>query len=273
MRARAGPDKPHPPRYDPACILVTGASSGIGATLALAYARPGCQLILWGRDAERLELAAGRCRAAGAVVRVRRVDLADGQAALAAALEDDRHHPIDLAILAAGIGDIRQRGEATENAETVLELGQVNFATPAALATLLARRMGARAGGRVALLGSAAAFHDLPFAAGYAGSKAGLARFATALRLGVQDLGVGVVLISPGFIDTPMSRRVQALKPFLMSADRAAGLITAAIAANRAHLILPWQYAVLRIMASLVPPPVLRRIMGLTRAEQAPRRI
>ncbi len=271
MRARAGPDKRPPDGGEPACVLVTGASSGIGAALALFYARPGRHLVLWGRSAARLDLVASRCRAAGSAVSVRQIDLAHGPTALAAAAEDDLRHPIDLAILAAGLGDIRQRGNTTENPETVLELAQVNFATPAALATLLARRMGARGGGRIALLGSAAAFHDLPQAAAYAGSKAGLARFATALRLGVQDLGVGIVLISPGFIDTPMSRRVRAFKPFLMSAERAAGLIGGAIARNRAHLILPWQFGVLRIMASLVPPPVLRRIMRRVRADQAPR--
>ncbi len=268
---RNEPDRRHPRRYDPACVLVTGASSGIGAALALAYAQPGRQLILWGRDAGRLERTADRCRAAGAATRVRVIDLAGGTTALAAALEDDQSHPVDLAILAAGLGDMRQIGETTERPETVLELGKVNFAAPAALATLFADRMGARGGGRIALLGSVAAFHDLPFAPAYVGSKAGLARFATALRLGVQNLGVGVVLVSPGFIDTPMSRRVRAAKPFVMSAERAAGLIRAAIAANRPHLILPWQFAVLRVAAALTPTPLLRRIMRRVRAEQGPR--
>ena len=268
MRVPTGRDKRRPPRADPACILVTGASSGIGAALARFYARPGRELVLWGRDAARLELTAETCRAAGAAVRVRLLDLAGGTAALLAAGEDDRRCPIDLAILAAGLGDMRQVGEATERPETVLELGLVNFATTAALATLFASRMGARGGGRIVLLGSVAAFHDLPYAPAYAGSKAGIARFATALRLGVQDQGVGVVLISPGFIDTPMSRRVRAAKPFLLSAERAARLMGRAIAADRAHLVLPWQFNALRIAAGLVPPPLLRRIMRNTRAEQ-----
>lgn len=276
MRARTAPDKRlaravSPTPYDPACVLVTGASSGIGAALALRYARPGRHLILWGRDTGRLARIADRCRAAGATVGVRAVDLAGGTAALAAAAEDDQRHPVELAILAAGLGDMRQRGEATERPQAVLELGMVNFATPAALATLLAARMGARGRGRIALLGSAAAFHDLPFAPAYVGSKAGIARFAAALRLGVQDLGVGVVLVSPGFIDTPMSRRVEAIKPFIMSAERAARLIADAIGANRAHLTLPWQFTVLRIVSVLTPPPIRRWIVRHTPAEQVAR--
>ena len=271
MRERAGARKRTSRRRDPAHILVTGASSGIGAALAQVYARPGRTLLLWGRDAARLEQTAALCRAGGAQVRVRLVDLARGAEALAAAAADDVASPIDLAILAAGLGDMRQLGASTEDPATVLELGLVNFAATSALATLFARRMGARGHGQIALLGSVAAFHDLPYAPAYAGSKAGLARFAAALRLGVEGLGVGVVLISPGFIDTPMSRRVRAPKPFLMNAERAARLISGAIATNRGHVILPAPFAALRIAAALVPPPLLRAIMRRTRAEQEPR--
>lgn len=271
MRERSAAGKRKPGRPDPACVLITGASSGIGAALALRYARPGCHLLLWGRNRQRLDRVADSCRSAGATVGVRSLDLADPTAALAALAQDDGDTPIALAILAAGLGDMRQTGEATERPEMVLELGLVNFAVPSAMATLLAGRMGARGGGRIALLGSVAAFHDLPYAAAYAGSKAGLARFAGALRLGVQDLGVGVVLISPGFVDTPMSRRVRCAKPFLLGADQAAASIAVAIAANRAHLMLPWPFAILRTVSALLPPPLRRLVMRRTRAEQAPR--
>ncbi len=258
---------------DPACVLVTGASSGLGAALALGYAAPGRMLILWGRDPARLDAVAARCRAAGAAVRLRALDLVDATAALDAARADDAQNPVTLAILAAGLGDMRQLGAATEQPELVLELALVNFAAPATLATALGERMARRGRGQIVLLGSVAAFHDLPYAAAYAGSKAGLSRFATSLRLGLQDRGIDVTLVSPGFVDTPMSRRLRAAKPFLLQPDDAAARIMAAIARNRAHLVLPWQFAAIGWAAALLPPPLRRAVMRRTRAEQAPRSV
>ncbi len=256
---------------DPGCVLVTGASSGLGAALAARYAAPGRTLILWGRDPARLDRVAARCRAAGAAVRLRALDLVDPAAALEAVRADDAQDPVALAILAAGLGDMRQPGSVTEQPELVLELALVNFAAPVTLAMALGERMARRGRGQIALLGSVAAFHDLPYAAAYAGSKAGLSRYASSLRLGLQDHGVGVTLVSPGFVDTPMSRRLRAAKPFLLQPDAAAERIAAAIARNRPHLMLPWQFAAIGWAAALLPPPLRRQVMRRTRAEQAPR--
>jgi len=72
-------------------VLITGASSGIGAALAAHYA-PTSALTLWGRDAARLEAVATQCRALGALVDTRVLDLTDA-AAVAPALEaDDARH-------------------------------------------------------------------------------------------------------------------------------------------------------------------------------------
>ncbi len=256
---------------EPACVLVTGASSGLGAALAVHYAAPGRTLILWGRDPARLDAVATRCRAAGAAVRSRALDLLDVAAALDAVRADDARDPVALAILAAGLGDMRPPDAPTERPELVLELALVNFAAPATLATALGERMAQRGRGQIALLGSVAAFHDLPYAAAYAGSKAGLSRFATSLRLGLQDRGVGVTLVSPGFVDTPMSRRLRAPKPFLLQPEAAAARIAAAIERNRAHQVLPWQFVAINWAAALLPPPLRRAVMRRTHAEQAPR--
>ena len=145
-------------------ILITGASGAIGGALALRRASAGARLLLWGRDAARLEAIAARCRALGAEVAIRQCDLADHGAALAALAEDDLM-PIDQALLVAGQGDSAPAGAFVESAEQVARLAQVNFASPAALAADLARRMAERGRGRLLIVGSAAAFHALPFAA------------------------------------------------------------------------------------------------------------
>lgn len=258
-------------RSNPRSILVNGASSGLGAALALHHAAPGCSLLLWGRDPGRLASVAEACRGRGAVVRTRSLDLTDATAALAALRADDDVVPVELAILAAGLGDMQSPGAVTERAALVMELGLVNFVAATTLATGLAERMVARGRGQIVMIGSVAAFYDLPFAAGYAGSKAGLTRFAGALRLGLEPHGVGVTLVSPGFVDTPMSRRLACAKPFMLDAPAAAARIAEAIARNRAHLILPWPFAVLGAIGRVLPSPLRRLILGRLQAEQRPR--
>ena len=252
-------------------VLITGASGGIGQSLAVRYAQAGRTLVLWGRNAQRLEITARLCRNRGAHVVTREIDLADGKASLAALRADDDAVPLQTVILCAGLSDMKKASEKVEPPEMVLELGLVNYATPSALTMAAAERMQARGGGTIALIGSVAAFHDLPFAAGYGGSKAGLARFASSARIALAPLGVHVSLIAPGFVDTAMSQRIIGPRPFLVTPDQAAGHIIAAIAKDRAEVIFPWPFRVLRLIDRLTPRPVREAIMSRVNADQKPR--
>lgn len=242
-------------------ILITGASGGLGGALARHYAAPGTTLLLWGQNHERLEAIAADCRRAGAEVAVRSLDLADSAAAIAAAEEDDAAAPITLALLAAGLGDIRAEDDLVEDPAQVVRLGLVNFVTPCAMAAAIAGRMAARQHGQIALIGSAAAYHALPFATAYAGSKAGLARFAQALRIDVAVHGVQVTLVSPGFIDTPAGHRVPGPKPFRMQPSDVASRIARAVARGQPHLALPWPFVVARLVDRLLPGPWRDRML------------
>ncbi|MET1753964.1 SDR family NAD(P)-dependent oxidoreductase [Novosphingobium sp. RD2P27] len=239
--------------YSPRRILITGASGGLGSALARFYARPGVALILWGRDKARLAAVAEDCRAAGAIAETHSLDLRDVTGAVAALLAEDESLPLELALFVSGVGDIRAAGDNVEDPELVARLGTINFVAPAALAAALAARMAARGEGRIVLVGSAAAFHALPFAAAYSGSKAGLARFADALRLGVREHGVKVTLVSPGFIDTPAGRQVPGPKPLMLAPQAAAACIAGAAARGRAHAIMPWPFSALRLLDRLLP--------------------
>jgi hypothetical protein len=87
----------------------------------------------------------------------------------------------------------------------------------------------------------------------YAATKAGLRLFAEALGLRLSKHGVTVTLVSPGFVDTPMSRKVKEAKPFLMTADAAAAVIARGIAAKKRVIVVPWQFAVIRTHRSVTP--------------------
>ncbi|MES2301755.1 MAG: SDR family NAD(P)-dependent oxidoreductase, partial [Pseudomonadota bacterium] len=213
------------------------------------------------RDMLRLEEIAQSCRELGATTSVRAVDLADLEHALAVLGEDDDLLEFGTAVFAAGIGDIRGSGERIETPHLIARLATVNYTAPAALAAELANRMAARGRGNIALIGSAASFHALPFATGYASSKAGLARFAEALGIAMRPFGVRVTLISPGFIDTEAARRVPGPKPMILTPDEAAQHIARAVGAGKAHVILPWPFALLRVIDRLVPGWLRARLL------------
>lgn len=242
-------------------ILLTGATGGIGAELAYHYAAPGRTLVLWGRNHQRLADIAARCTTRGARVFTRQIDLKDGDAALAAFDKDDATYAPDLVILGAGLSDIQTPDDLTEDPGKVLVLAQVNYATPVALATAAARGMIGRNGGQIALIGSVAGSYELPFAAAYSSSKSGLAFFAKAAGLAWRQHGVFVTLIAPGFVDTPMSQRLEGPRPFLVSARSAARRIARAIARKQRNYVFPWPFRVLEVVVRLVPGKLRERIL------------
>jgi NAD(P)-dependent dehydrogenase (short-subunit alcohol dehydrogenase family) len=101
----------------------------------------------------------------------------------------------------------------------------------------------------------------------YAGTKAGLALFAEALGLRLAKYGVGVTLVSPGFVDTPMSRSLKEPRPFLIGADAAAAIIAGKIERGARRIVVPWQFVVIRAIAGLVPRGIVRAVLSqLSRA-------
>ncbi|WP_372732221.1 SDR family NAD(P)-dependent oxidoreductase [Novosphingobium sp.] len=246
----------------PKRVLLIGASGELGGALARLYAASGANLCLWGRDARRLAEIAQECRNVGAKsVDVRALDLRDIDQAIAAIGRDDDTLPFDMAIIASGLGDIRAEGALVEDPALVARLGQVNFVAPAAIAAELGARMAQRKCGTIVLIGSAAAFHALPFAAAYAGSKAGLARFADALRINLRPHGITVTLVSPGFIDTAAGRQVSGPKSLIMQPAHVANAIAKAAARGQAHLITPWPFALLRLIDRALPRFVRDRLL------------
>ena len=250
----------------PKTILITGASSGIGAALARvhakAYAKAGVTLLLWGRDEARLDEIARQCRALGAVVHTQSFDLRDAAGFVTRLSAANSQSPIDLAIFNAGLGGTIAKGEFAELPERSQAIAEVNFVSPVSGANALAAAMAKRGHGRIVLVGSISESYPLPMAPTYAASKAGLRMFAEALGLRMKKFGVEVTLVSPGFIDTPMSRGVNEPKPFLMDADRAAQIIALKIALGARVIVVPWQFRVMRAFTELLPRAMVRWVMS-----------
>jgi short-subunit dehydrogenase len=82
------------------------------------------------------------------------------------------------------------------------------------------------------------------------------------LRLRLTKHHVRVSLVSPGFIDTPMSQQVTQPKPFLIGADAAAKVISRRVARGDATIVVPWQFRILRAATELLPRSILHWVLA-----------
>ncbi|MGH7124308.1 MAG: SDR family NAD(P)-dependent oxidoreductase [Stellaceae bacterium] len=235
----------------PRHILITGASSGIGAALARRYARSEARLALGGRDLQRLDDVAAACRRLGAIITSTAIDVTDAAAMRAWLLAADTESPLDLVIANAGISShAGDSGESEARARAVFAVnleGVLNTAYPAI------ERMATRGHGQIALMSSLAGYRGFPDAPAYSASKAAVKALAEAWRGELGGRGIRVSAICPGFIETPMTARNTFPMPFLMTPERAAGIIAAGLARDRPRISFPWPMALGSWLVAALP--------------------
>jgi NADP-dependent 3-hydroxy acid dehydrogenase YdfG len=245
---------------NPRAILITGASSGIGAALARLYAAPGVYLALGGRDSGRLDAVVEACRTAGAEAEGTVTDVTDRAAMEAWIAAADERHPLDLVIANAGISaGTGGGGETDEQARRIFATnvdGVAHTVWPAL------ERMTARGAGQIALMSSLAGFRGFPGAPAYCASKAAVRVWGEALRGNLASSGIGVTVICPGY--SPMTVVNDFPMPFIMDAERAAAIIRRGLARNKARLMFPWPLAASTWLLWALPPgwidPILKRM-------------
>jgi short-subunit dehydrogenase len=236
---------------NPRHIVITGASSGIGASLALAYAAPGIRLSLHGRQAERLNRIAEQAEKLGATTTIGLCDVTDSQAMRAWLLSCEALQPIDLVIANAGISaGTGAQGETEEQARSIFSVnlgGVLNTVHP------LIQPMCDRRSGQIAIVSSIAGFRGFPGAPAYCGSKAAVRAYGEGLRGELKKFGIAVNVICPGYIKTPMTDVNKFPMPFIMSAERAAQIIQQGLAADRPRIAFPWIMAALVQLLTIAP--------------------
>ena len=237
----------------PRTILITGASGGIGGALAAAYAAPGVELVLHGRRESALAAIAERCRALGAGVRTRSLDLRDVPALRAWLAEEPAP---DLAIVNAGVNGLGGDG-GWPSVEEVLE---VNVRAAIATAEALLPAMRSRGRGQVALLSSLAAWYGLPAAPAYSASKAALKAYGEAMRGRCAAERIGFTVVMPGFVETPMERVFPGAKPFLWQPERAARYIRKRLTSDPARISFPFPLTLGSWLLAALPPAASQRL-------------
>jgi hypothetical protein len=206
---------------DPGCVLVTGASSGIGRELAKIFAAEGFRPVLLARSRDKLEELARELKALhGAKVTVLPADLSDPKTPRAV-FERLQEHRIDVDILVNNAGLALEGEFAATALDDHLRLLQVDILALTALTRLFLEPMLRRGRGRILNVASVAAFLPIPSLATYAASKAYVLSLSEALSEELKGTGVTVTALCPGFTDTAMARasaRVTRL-PSLMIMD------------------------------------------------------
>jgi short-subunit dehydrogenase len=246
----------------PRSILVTGASSGIGRALALAYAAPGVTLVLVGRDEVRLEAAAAAAREKGADVRIGRLDVRDQEAMARWISERDAESPFDLVIANAGITTGLGPEEAAENPAAVRAILATNLLGVLNTVEPVIGPMCGRGSGHLAFVGSMAGLRGLPYAPAYSAAKAAVHSYTESLRGRLEPRGVQVSLIVAGFVKTPLNDSIETLKPFEISDTQAARLIKRGLDHKRAVIVFPWALYVATRLARVLPVRLIDRFMG-----------
>ncbi len=221
-------------------VLITGASGAIGGALAKAYAGPATRLLLHGRRVEALETLAETCREKGAQVECHAVPLTD-DALLREWLEALAARCLpDIVIANAGQNHHVPGPGELEPWEQVSDLLAINLRAPMAMANILTPPMVRRGSGQFVLISSLAAWHGLPTTPGYSASKAGLKAFGEGLRGHLAPHGIGVTVVMPGYVSSPMCAAMPGPKPWEWPPEKAARVIQAGIARNRARISFPF---------------------------------
>ncbi len=239
------------------CILITGASSGIGAALARHYAGPGTTLVLVARNPARLEAVAEACRGRGAAVETERLDVRDRQAVRAFLEAAHDRRPLDLVVVNAAINGGHPTGEV-ETEEVAFETADINLGGALNVMLPCVSLMLARGQGQIALMSSLAAFAPLPDAPAYSGAKAALLAHGLALREKVRARGVKINVVTPGYVKTPMGGDYKGWRPLEMSAEEAARHIARGLERDRDIVAFPTLLAVLARGAGLLPERLRR---------------
>ncbi|MCU1375117.1 MAG: short-chain dehydrogenase Adh 1 [Actinomycetia bacterium] len=189
--------------YEGTGVLVTGASSGIGAELAEALAARGAVVGICARREDRLAAVLQRCRAHSSECRMWVADLADpAQVDRLAKVALEELGRIDLLVNNAGMP--KRRTVQALDIDTVEAVMRLNFLSPVQLALALVPHMVERGSGVIVNMSSVAALLSSPGEAAYDASKAALSVFGEAMALDLWETGVKVLNVYPGLIDTEL---------------------------------------------------------------------
>jgi NAD(P)-dependent dehydrogenase (short-subunit alcohol dehydrogenase family) len=246
-------------------IWVTGASSGLGRSLALQLARGGALVIASARDLEALSAL----QSSHPNIRALDCDITDNDSLQNLAARMGEISPrLDQAILNAGTCEYLDF--PSPDWEAIRRVMEVNFfgTVNCIRLALPMLRQSTRAQRQLVVIASQVTAAPFPRAEAYGASKAALQYFSDSLRMDLAAEKIGVKVINPGFVDTPLTRKNDFEMPFLMSADEAASRIVGKLQTTSDHYSFPRRLSLLLSLSKWMPR-LWQKAVGPAKASSA----
>lgn len=228
-------------------VWIVGASSGIGQATAQALLAQGARVVVSARNGAALQAFAAqhpRCRALA-------LDATDSAAVQQAATELLAQGPLDCVVYCAGHYEPMRADDL--NLPTLKRHCNVNYLGALYLLDAVLPALRARGQGHVSLVGSVAGYGGLPHSLAYGPTKAALINLAEALYLDLHPLGLGVSIINPGFVQTPLTAQNDFAMPALLTPAQAAQAIVQGWAQGRFEIHFPKRFTLWLKLLRLLP--------------------
>lgn len=231
-------------------VWIVGASTGIGEATAAALHAQGARVVVSARKVAALEKFVQNHPGSVALA----LDATDRTAVHAAAAQLLQQAPLDCVVYCAG-HYAAMRAQAMDLPDMLRHM-EVNYVgalhvLDAVLPALIARRSG-----HISLVGSVAGYRGLPKSLAYGPTKAALINLAETLYLDLHDLGLGVSIINPGFVQTPLTAGNEFDMPALLTPAQAAQAILQGWSKGRFEVHFPKRFTLWLKLLRLLPDRV-----------------
>ena len=256
------PFNPPLPPWEEARVWIVGASTGIGAATAQWLLASGAQVVLSARAREGLEdVARGHAKA-----HVLPLDITDATSVRHAwGVVRETLARVDLVLVVAGTHQEMRAWDLREDAARALL--DVNLMGPVNVTAAVVEGLLAQGRGAIGIVSSVAAYRGLPKALIYGASKAAIVNFTEALYFDLHPRNIGVYLVMPGFVKTPLTDRNDFRMPNLISAEEAAREIVQGMRAGEFEIHFPKAFTrklkFLRLLPYRLYFALVRRATGL----------